>query len=245
MIKPEGKRFLYRAHAVGAAGSFRKPYTEYVDAQASCALAITGGVASSCVRDFSYRNIMSFSLAESSILGQPGETEGVYTTLSTVTLEDFNVMNMITADRIVARLSSRTYSDRQEAAFLAIGSHFDNLRVAGQPVSMDLDGDILAKWETYEQARAGYQEREHIKIPDHQLICRSIVYNVSEPSGTKVTGNRIDIPHFGSVYLGEIYVLGKSRRVVMMRIAFGCPVDGDGSAGDVENNGEPYPPLAG
>jgi hypothetical protein len=89
------------------------------------------------------------------------------------------------------------------------------------------------------------EERDHIKIPDGQIFCSSIVRELSVPKGTTVKGNRIDIAHFGSIYLGEIYVDVKSRRLELVRIAFGCPVEGDGSGGGVENNGEPYPPLAG
>jgi hypothetical protein len=243
MFRIDQRRFLYRASAVGLSGTFNKPYKEYVSAQASCALGIEGGIASAAVKDFSYRNIMSFDLAESHILGQPGETEGCYTTLNTVTLEGFNVMNMLSCDGIVARLSSRSYMDKTPAAFVAVGSHFDNLRVAGQPVEVDLDEDVLCKWETYEEARVGFERRDHVKIVDGQTYCGSIVSSISQPKGTTVTGNRIDIPHFGSIYLGEIYISPAMRRMQMIRIAFGCPVDGDGGVGTPENNGESYPPL--
>ena len=245
MFRSDARRFVFRAHAVGVSGTFNKPYREYLDAQASCALGITGGTASAVVKGFSYRNIISFSLAESHILGQPGDAEGSHTTLSTVNIEGFNVMNMLTCGRIVTRLSSRSFSDKTQAAFVAVGSHFEKLRVAGQDVTVELDDNLLSGWDTYKEARDGLQKRDGVKIPDGTMFYGSIVRKISEPKGTKVTGNRIDIPHFGSIYLGEIYIDLKSRRLDMVRIAFGCPVDGNGNAGGVENNGETYPPLAG
>jgi hypothetical protein len=247
MFRFDQRRFCYRASAVGVSGTFKKPYREFLPSQASCALGIEGGIASSVVKEFSYRDILSFSSAASSILGQPGDTPNVFTTLNTVTVEDFNVMNMLSCDGIVARLSSRSFMEKTPvpSAFVAFGSQFQDLRIAGQPVSVEFDEDILCAWETYEQARTGIEERDHVKIPEGSTYCTSIVSAIGPIKSATVTGNRIDIPHFGSIYLGEYYISPTIRRLQMIRIEFGCPVDGGSGVGTPENNGEPYPPLAG
>jgi hypothetical protein len=45
------------------------------------------------------------------------------------------------------------------------------------------------------------------------------------------------VDHFGMVYLAEMYVDGNSRRLTMLRIELGCPVEGGVAAGSVGGNG--------
>ena len=243
MLKREGQRFLYRAHAVGLSASFQKPYVESLGSIASTALAITGGVASARETNYKYRDILSFSLAETHLIGHETTEQGVHNTLTTTTIEGLNVMNVLMADRIVLRMASRHFMDDAEAAHTFVGSHIENLRIGGHAVDINYDSSVLAEWDTFSKAKAGFQKRR----PDRQDLAShtlpmSIVTAVSAPPGMVTEGNRIDFPEFGSIYLGEVFIKDGQRRITMMRLALGCPVRGDVTIADGDGNGQPINP---
>lgn len=241
MLKPVARRFLYRGHALGVAGNFNLPYSEPLDAQASCSLAVTGGSASAQSLSFRYRNILSFDSAQSQVSGMPTSTAGDFTSSYMVTVKNLNVLNVLTADTIVVRLVSHHYFDGREASLVALGSHIDNLKVAGQPVALDLDGDVLANWDTYSKAASGLAARVPPVLPQGDVICTSIFKTIGPVAGVTAAGNRLDFPEFGSIYLGEIFVKAAQRRLTAIRLALGCATDGDVTIGDAEGNGQAYP----
>src|SRR5262249_8601519 len=109
MLKQPERRFLYKAHAVALAASFTKPQTEFLEAQAACSLPVTGGLSSSRVENFRFRDIVSFRAAQSHASGTYNPQTGAYNTLVTSEIEGFSIMGVVTADRIVARLASKHF----------------------------------------------------------------------------------------------------------------------------------------
>ena len=241
MFKSEGRRFLYQAGALAAGGTFTKPYNEFMESQASSVLPIDGGMGRARVEKFAHRNIVAFDAAETQVLGQPGTAPDTHACLATATIEGLNTLNMVTASRVSARLAWHSFDDGQETQFQAVGSYIENLRVAGQPVDVKLDEEVLSGWDTYAKAREGMIKRTGMEIQWGKAVGASIVASISRIAGATVDGNRIDVPEFGSIHLGEIYISLATRRLVMMRIRYGCPVDGSAGYGDVEGNGYPFP----
>jgi hypothetical protein len=242
MVTRETQRFLYRAHAVGLAATFQKPYVESIPALASTALAITGGVAVAREEYFKYREILSFCSAETHLVGNAGSEPGVHTTLTTTTIEGLNIMNVLMADRIVLRMSSRHFMDDTEASLTFVGSHIENLRIGGHPVDISYDAGVLADWDTFSKARDGFAKRFPNKKDPGATLPMSIVSAVSAPPGVTAEGNRLDFPEFGSVYLGEVFVKEGQRRITLMRVALGCAVKGDVTIADGDGNGQPINP---
>lgn len=242
MANKETQRFLYRAQAVGLAATFQKPFAENVGSLASTALAVTGGVTSAREANFKYRDILSFSLAETHLEGNAGSEPGVFTTLTTTTVENLNVRNVLMADRIVLRMSSRHFMDHSEPVFTFLGSQIENLRLGGSPVDIKNDGEVLAEWDTFSKARGGYRKRYPARKDPGSTLPLSIIAAVSAPSGMVAEGNRIDFPDFGSIYLGEVFIKEGKRRLTMMRLALGSPVRGDVTIADGDGNGAPIDP---
>lgn len=241
MFREQGKRFLYKAHAVGASGTFTKPHAEFLEAQASCALSIDGGKASARVENFNYRDIVSFRAAFTQAIGTHDPSSGSWNTLMTATVEGLNIQNVVTADRIVARLASHHFADGREASSVTLGSHFENLKVAGQLVHCEPDGQVLRELDTMSKARDGFKDRKPFAVSaDGSRIATSILRNVA-CEGMTVKDNAIHFSEFGSIYLGEIIISDGERRLTMIRIQFGCEVEGDGNFGGVGGNGHPYP----
>lgn len=258
MFRTPAKRFLYNGHAVALAATFTKPRAEFLEAQAVCSLPVTGGICTSRVEDFRFRELVSFRLAHSYASGTYNPDTGAYNTLVTTVIEGFDIMGVVTADKIVGRLASRHFIDPPvgrfadqehpekipEPSILTLGSHIENLRVAGQLVELKPDPFILCDWDTHSGVRNGCRGRgkDFTETPGG-CISTSIFTEVRCHGGVKAHGNRIDFVELGSIYLGEIHVEAAQRRLTMIRFELGCSNRGDGSAGEVVGNGTPVPPL--
>lgn len=75
-----------------------------------------------------------------------GQDHAGWATLSTAALEGYNVEDIVTADRVVAQLSTQhpmTNDPEQPIAHVPrvnfIGTRFENLRIGGYPVEVELD----------------------------------------------------------------------------------------------------------
>jgi hypothetical protein len=79
-----------------------------------------------------------------------GNDHAGWVTLSTAVLEGFNVLDIITADRVVAQVSTEhAYNNGKDPAHVPavsfLGSRFENLRIGGYPVEVELDLGICGK----------------------------------------------------------------------------------------------------
>src|SRR5258706_10688192 len=138
---------LYHAEAVGATGYLTLPVQETMEIQASVGLPITGGHASSKIASFNHRNIFSFDSAESMVVGSFSDNDQAHGSLSAVTVTGLNIMNVVTCDRIVARITSKHQGS--EPSIIPLGCHFDGLRVAGQDMKVDLATDTFTQYDTW------------------------------------------------------------------------------------------------
>jgi hypothetical protein len=64
---------------------------------------------------------------------------------------------------------------------------------------------------------------------------------IARGAGTRALGPIITIPHFGTIYLGEVVVSFGHRRVHMMRLEPEFPESGNFIIGTAGGNGTPYP----
>jgi len=72
-----------------------------------------------------------------------GNDHAGWVTLSTAVLEGFNVVDILTADRVVAQVSTEhPMVDGHVPKVTFLGSRFDNLRIGGYPVEVELDLEI-------------------------------------------------------------------------------------------------------
>ena len=70
---------------------------------------------------------------------------------------------MVTADRIVARVTSKQRMDEEEPTILSIGSRFENLRIAGCPVQVDLDNELFTRLGTFASFKKEYTENQQAR----------------------------------------------------------------------------------
>jgi len=63
-----------------------------------------------------------------------------------------------------------------------------------------------------------------------------VVKNPSSP-GFEVHGNVIHVQDFGRIHIGDLIISAYERRVTMLHVDLGSPIDGDVSAASVDGNG--------
>ncbi|HEY3441223.1 MAG TPA: choice-of-anchor P family protein [Paludibaculum sp.] len=150
--------FLYHAHAVGLSGRLTSPFAEVLEAQAPAAIGEAGGVSRSRAENFRFQEIVSCKAAWSHVTGvESVKNPGTFSTLATSVIEGLNVLDMVTADRIVMRITSKhPGSGGGEPSIRFIGSSFENLRIAGQPVAVELDTVTFDELDTYSRLRERY-----------------------------------------------------------------------------------------
>ncbi len=249
-------RFLYHAEAVAATGRITLPFDETMEIQASAALAINGGHGCARVEKFRHRNIFGFEAAESHVVGSYSEGDKAHGTLSSVVIEGLNILDVVTCDRVVLRLTSKHDDSGGEPSFVLLGSRFENLRIAGHRFDPDLATDTFTEYSTWTKLTEGYAKQsvrsdiDKLKmIPDQNGLTGksgtfgcTLVRNLdSLPSGLTRRDHGIYVPHFGTVYLGELFVGPRSRRLMMMHVDLGCSVEGCYGIGSGSGNGDGYP----
>ena len=251
-------RFLYHAEAVGATGTITLPFHETMEIQAATALPINGGHGSSKVEKFDHRNIFSFDRAESQVVGSYSEKDKAHGTLSTVVVEGLNILNVVTCDKLVARLTTKHTHDGAEPSFIVLGSRFENLRIAGHKIEPDLATDLFSEHSTWRSLHEAHAKDEKFRAELAKLtlfhgedgafpqsrgtlgctLARGLDHL---PGGLVRDGHGIYVPHFGTVYLGEFFVSQHSRRLLMLHVDLGCSVEGCFGAGGTGGNGSPWP----
>jgi hypothetical protein len=165
------ENFRFRATAVGASGHFSVPFNETIDVRATSALSGVGGYDSARAGDFRFREILSFGVARTEVIGSPCPDEEcgpAHTTVAKATVERLNVMDMVTADRIVANLVS-TYPGHKpgdpprEPSVRLLGSRFENLRIAGIPVQVGLNVDTLDEYDTFTELQKAWPKVDRVR----------------------------------------------------------------------------------
>ncbi len=69
--------------------------------------------------------------------------QGHYSTLVTSALEGVNILDVLTADRVVAQISTEYPLDGAVPEVSFLGTRFENLRIGGHKVELDTNLDIL------------------------------------------------------------------------------------------------------
>jgi hypothetical protein len=224
----------YYAHANVLRADITEPIQEEVRPQAYVKLPKNGGYQFRKADPFRLEGIISYESGYTQVAGHPSTKLDGFTTLTTSVIEDLNVLDVVTADRVVAQLSTvhPVYGSGQVPTVTFLGTRFDNLRIAGHKVDVERNLDILGSKpvddESYfdnsgvldrisqqyeriatamhlpEWASKEYPRGRPVVNGNGALEC-SLVNSVEGCPGTSF-GHVIDLPHFGRIFLGELKV---------------------------------------
>src|SRR5581483_9216640 len=233
--------YFYSASAMALGGRITRPFDANIDTQASSVLPIVGGMGTARVQDFRFREIVSFQNAYSVVTGSQSKDDGSFATLAMVTIEDLNILHMLTAKKIVSRLAANAPSDpKQQATIISVGSQLTGLNVAGCDLAVEFDVEPFCspdmnKAKAYEAAR----KRPGARVSNGTVVT-SLVSKITATgscSGVRIAGNQIDVPHFGRIYVGQFLLTPYSWRLVMLRVELGCSAEGVIASGCTQGNG--------
>src|SRR5215467_10317502 len=251
------RTFHYHACAHAFSAQFTRPFHHQIDIQAQSALPVVGGHGHARVECFEFRDFITFKKGYSHVSGGHQAEDDSNNTLATAVLEGLNMFDVLTIDRVVSRLYSKHPADAREGDITWVGSKFENLRIAGCPVHIELNHDVFHELPTFEAAEKAFKKGgDFRKIAEDPFglgdvlkpadvngvfLC-SIVKSVKvDCPGVKVKGHSLYVHGFGIVYLGELLIKPGEKTLTMLRFKLGSTTSGSGSGGGSKTNGQPYP----
>jgi hypothetical protein len=224
----------YHASATAISGHLKLPLQREIRPQAKSELHEEGGYFSQRIENFSVEGVISFRSAYTQVSGNRSTKEGQgWTTLTTTTIEGLNVLEVVTADRIVGQTITEHPREGYVPAISFLGTRFENLRIAGDMVGLELDHNVLgAKPEgdgTYTKdsgliARAGNQYNrvlESSNLPEDlrerynrlsstlgnaEAVECSLVNRASGSYPGRSFGHILYVPDFGKIVLARVKV---------------------------------------
>jgi hypothetical protein len=83
------------------------------------------------------------------------------------------------------------------------------------------------------------------ELPEQRGVTIVPLFVVKNPSspGFEVHGNVIWVQDFGRIHIGELVISAYERRVTMLHVDLGSPIDGSIDAASVDGNGTETPPI--
>jgi hypothetical protein len=259
MPAPAKRVFHYNASAHAYSGQFTRPVQQLIEVQAATALPTIGGHGNARVDNFRFNHFVSFKAGYTHVSGSElREGDKVYhTTLVTATIEGLNFLDVLTADRLVARISSYYLFEEEHSHYSFVGTQFDNLRIGGYPVELELNERLFAHLGTYDKVKKELDtDKEFRKMAEDpfqtgqkqkpgdgntEILCSLVKDMKTSAPGVRREGHAFSIHHFGKVYLAETLIGRCKRTLTMLRLELGSPVSGPHTLGQTIGDGEPWP----
>jgi len=235
-MAPKTERYhLHHAEAFVLQADLKLPLTQQIAPHTHSKLSEKGGFVSHHSENFRLGGVVSFRSAHTHVAGNlDDKPDHGWNTLSTCVVEGLNVMEILTADRIVAQISTDHPPKGYVPRVTFLGTRFENLRIAGHPIEIDIDVNILgpkpAKDAAYtsDSSFMGRVANQYKHIQGHRNLPADILkrYNqlpsssanresiecslVNKVKGSSYPGRSfghvIEVPDFGKIHLGVLRV---------------------------------------
>jgi hypothetical protein len=269
-MRPDAKKvFYFHADANSLGGFIETPFKKVIPSQASVSLPAVGGHATTRTEAFNFEGIISCRSAYTRVTGTEAAPDGPWSTTVTSVVEGLNILEVITAERLVAQLSVVYPRGGRYLEISLAGSHFDGLRLGGCDAFPRLNSTLLCGAKTRidfsvfqqtgrEQARRIVENPEAdrdgyrwvldrfewmTREPEEcQCVLSSVVDGLDGAIPGTSFGHAVEIPDFGRIFLGEVLVCPGSVQFASIRAELGCSVSGSVSAALSNGNGRTVPP---
>ena len=156
-MKDNRTSHYFHAEAHALAGKLKLPFEEQIKKQAF--VKLEGQLAdlpdeeraqrnyfSQHAKDFRLEGIISYTAAHTQVSGHTSDKhDGASVTLATSVVEDLNVLNVVTADRVVAQISTTHFPGEYSPHVTFLGTHFENLRIARHKAEPYLKLDLAGQ----------------------------------------------------------------------------------------------------
>ncbi|HEX3472605.1 MAG TPA: hypothetical protein VHT28_15600, partial [Silvibacterium sp.] len=136
------KVFYFHADANSLGGFIEEPF-RIVPSQASVSLPAVGGRASTEAKDFKFEEVISCRSTHTHVEGRPLKTNGPWTARVTAEVEGLDILKVLTAERVVAKIFVEHPEDGGPPKVSFGGTHFHKLRFLGKEVELSLNPVLL------------------------------------------------------------------------------------------------------
>jgi hypothetical protein len=136
----------YHAEATALHGELFIPLKQKITPQLFVKLPEEGGYFNQRAREYRVESAVSFNSANTQVAGNPElKINRGANTLVTAVVEGLNVLDVVTADRIVAQISTEHPREGYIPRINFLGTRFDNLRIAGHEIKPKLNLDLFVE----------------------------------------------------------------------------------------------------
>jgi hypothetical protein len=138
------KTHYFHAEANSLGGYIEKPFQRHIPSQASGSLPAVGGHVATRTEEFNFEAVVSCRSAYTRISGKQEGQDGSWWTLVTSVVEGLNILDVVTADRVVAQISVEHPADGGFPRISFTGSRFERLQIGGCDLSPVPNPGLLA-----------------------------------------------------------------------------------------------------
>jgi hypothetical protein len=226
----------YHADANVFSAHLVQPIERKVKKQGLVDLPQVGGYEYQRVGPFQIEGLISYRSGYTQVAGTPSLKHGGFSTLSTSVIEGLNVIDVLTADRVVAQIFTDHPEEGQVPSVSFLGTRFENLQVAGHKIDLKHDLEILGP--KPEKDRSYFEEKDVLNRVERQYSkmkglpawakddydwrgAEAALRGKIQPGMSEMKcslfdqvsgapgvsfGHVIDLPFFGKIFLGELTV---------------------------------------
>lgn len=138
------RKHYYYAEATSLVGKLCLPLEQEIKPQAFVKLPEEGKYLAHRADKYRLESAISYESAHTQVAGnrevKPGHG---WSTLTTSVVEGLNILDVVTADRVVAQISTEHPLKGYVPSITFLGTRFENLRIAGHEVKLELCLDLL------------------------------------------------------------------------------------------------------
>lgn len=160
------KAFYFNAEASTLGGSIDQPFQRTIPTQASASLPVAGGHVTTRTEGFNFEEIISCRAAYTRVSGRQIQINGPWSTLMTSVVEGLNILDVVTAERVVAQLSVEYATDRRYPQVSLAGAQFEGLKIGGFDAYPKMNSSLLMP------SCAGDSSQGRLTFPDFQKTGR-------------------------------------------------------------------------
>jgi hypothetical protein len=138
----QSRFYSFRVDANALGGFLEEPLPKIIPTVAPVSLPAVGGIATARSEAFNLDEIVSCSSAYTRVSGTEHRADGSISMLTTAVVEDLNILEVVTAERIVAQVSISIPGGSNELQISLAGSRFEGLRLAGRRSQPTLNAEL-------------------------------------------------------------------------------------------------------
>ncbi|MGP8174458.1 MAG: hypothetical protein ACLP7O_07910 [Terracidiphilus sp.] len=224
----------FNAEAKILEGDLRLPLVQKIPTQAHVLLNAAGVYRAQHSTGYRLEGVFSFRAGHSQVAGNRSTKPGQgWATLVTTVIENLNVLEVLTADRVVGQIITEHPLEGYVPSISFLGTRFENLRIAGYPVELKWDMNILGEKPANDapytkepgvlsRVSSQYDSiRKHKDLPaqlaerynrhtprekNREVIECSLVNQAAGLYPGQSSGNVIMVPDFGIITLAKLTV---------------------------------------